>query len=384
MIRRIYALAALGAAALAFSVASCSAPSPPTPAEAPPAPEGWFRDVTAESGLAFVHDAGATGTFFMPQSMGSGAAVFDLDGDGLLDIYLLNFGGPDSASVNRLFQQIEPGKFRDVTDGSGAGLPGWNHGVAAGDVNNDGRPDLIITQFGGIKLLINLGGGKFRDATAEAGLSNPAWGMSAALLDFDRDGWLDLVVINYLDYDRKVECLTPLGARDFCGPASFQGVGSKVYRNTRDPAGRFEDVSSGSGIGAVRGPGLGVSAADFDGDGWPDIFVANDGQPNRLWINQKNGTFADQAVSRGIAFTAAGKAFAGMGVAVGDVNNDGLLDVFVTHLGTEMNNLWRQEPRGQFSDRTAESGLSVPRWRATGFGALMADFNHDGGLDIAV
>jgi enediyne biosynthesis protein E4 len=395
MSRRRAPLVCLGAFALAAAVVgfvSCkrSVPVDPPPVEPPPAPPGWFQDVSDASGLHFTHDPGPTGTYFMPQSMGSGAACLDFDGDGLLDVYLLQFGGPGSKSVNRLFRQVAPGKFQDVTDGSGLGVAGHFHGVAVGDVNNDGKPDVVLTGFGTLKLFLNLGGGKFRDATAESGLANLLWGMSAAFLDYDRDGWLDLVVVNYLDYDPKVECRSPEGVLDYCGPNAFSGTSSKVFRNLRapgepgKPVAKFEDTSLATGIGKVRGPGLGVTAADFDGDGWPDIFIANDGQPNRLWINQKNGTFADEAMSRGVALTAMGKSYAGMGIAIGDTNNDGLLDLYVTHLGSEVNNLWRQGPRGQFRDRTVESGLSATKWRGTGFGTLMADFNNDGAQDIAV
>jgi hypothetical protein len=353
----------------------------------------WFEDVTDSVGLHFTHDPGPTGSYFMPQSMGSGCAVFDFDGDGLLDIYLLQFGGPDSKSMNRLYRQLPSGKFVDVTEGSGLGIAGYNHGVAIADVNNDGKPDVVVTQYGGIKLFLNMGGGRFEDVTAESGLLNPLWGMSAAFLDFDRDGWLDLVVVNYLDYDPKKDCLTPDGVRDFCSPNNFRGVSTKLFRNLGPlvaepgrPAARvrFEDVSLSSGLGRVVGPGLGVVCADFDGDGWTDIFVANDGKPNRLWINQKNGTFSDQAVSRGVAYTAMGKAFAGMGVAIGDVDNDGLIDLYVTHLGTESNTLWRQKPRGQFRDGTLEAGLTSSQWRGTGFGTLFADFDLNGTLDLAV
>src|SRR4051812_7128278 len=312
------------AAGAVVGLGSCRRPAPvgPPPADPPP-PPGWFADVTDAAGLTFTNDPGPTGTYFMPQSMGSGAACLDFDGDGLLDVYLLNFGGPNSGSVNRLFRQVSPGRFEDVTAGSGLGYAGHCHGVAVGDVNNDGRPDVLVTGHGVLKLFLNLGGGKFRDATAESGVANLSWGMSAAFLDYDRDGWLDLVVVNYLDYDPKVECRSPEGVLDFCGPNAFSGTTSKLFHNLRQPSpdparptARFEDVSLASGIGKVRGPGLGVAVADFDGDGWPDVFVANDGQPNRLWMNQKNGTFADEAVSRGVAFTQAGKAYAGMGIAI--------------------------------------------------------------------
>lgn len=366
---------------------SIRAGSPASPPQSP-----VYEDVTDSVGLDFVHDPGPTDTHFMPQSMGSGCAFLDADGDGLLDIYLLQFGGPDSKSVNRLFRQVSLGKFVDVTGGSGLGVSGHNHGVAIGDVNNDGRPDVLVTQYGGIKLFVNRGG-SFEETTEQSGLFNPLWGMSAAFLDFDRDGWLDVAIVNYLDYDPKNPCFAPNGAADFCGPTLFPPRSAKLFRNQGSPAlasadaspsVQFEDVSLSSGIAEIPGPGLGVTIGDFDGDGWTDIFVANDGRPNRLWINQRNGTFADQAVSRGIAFNAMGKAFAGMGIAVGDVDGDQLVDVFVTHLNTETHTLWKQGPRGLFTDKTAESKLSAASVRGTGFGTLMADFTNAGTSDIAL
>jgi hypothetical protein len=351
--------------------------------EGPP----WFEDVTDEFGVHFFHDPGPTDTYFMPESIGSGCAFF-YDGDGALCLYFLQNAGPDSKSVNRLYRQEHPGgPFKDVTETSGLGVAGYNMGVAIGDVNNDGLPDVLLTQYGGIRLFLNRGGGHFDDVTAESGLSDPLWATSAAFLDYDRDGWLDLVVVNYLEYDRKHDCYSPEGKRDFCGPNNFTPTCSKLFRNLGPWAGgipRFEDVSFKSGLGRLPGPGLGVVCADFDGDGWPDIFVANDGAPNRLWINKHDGTFVDEAPSRGVAYTAMGKSFAGMGVAVGSTANDDLLDLYVTHLNIESNTLWKQGPRGKFRDRTVEAGLTATRWHGTGFGSLMADFDLDGSLDLAV
>ncbi len=372
---------------LGILLAACTPrPEPSVPSLAEPeAASAWLEDVTQTWGLDFVHDPGPVGTYFMPQSMGSGVALFDSDGDGLLDIYLLQFGGPQSTSVNRLYRQVRPGRFEDITAGSGLDVAGHCHGVAVGDINNDGLPDVLVTEYGRVRLFLNQCGGKFRDITAGSGLVNPLWAASCAFLDYDRDGWLDIFIVNYLDYDPKVVCRSPEGKPDYCGPNAFSGVVSKLFHNKglRDGLPHWEDVSLLSGIGRVPGPGLGVAVADFDGDGWPDVFVANDGAANRLWMNQRDGTFRDEAASRGIALTAMGKAYAGMGVAIGDTNNNGLFDIYVSHLGSETHTLWRQGPRGLFRDHTAKAGLLNTRWRGTGFGTLMADLNNDGFLDIA-
>jgi hypothetical protein len=327
--------------------------------------------------------------------MGSGAAFiheFSPDGKETLYLYLLQNAGPDSKSVNRLYKQLPDGTFRDVTKGSGLDVAGFNMGVAVADVNNDGLPDVLLTQYHGVRLFLNCGNGRFEDVTEEAGLSDPLWGTSAAFLDYDRDGWLDLIIVNYLDYDPSKECLTQQGKKDFCSPQAFYGTCSKLFHNCgktktsskKEARVRFEDVSFASGLGRTPGSGLGVVCADFDGDGWPDIFVANDGMANRLWINRHDGTFVDEAASRGVAYNAVGQAQANMGVAIGDVANDGLLDLYVTHLMRETNILWKQGPRGTFRDRTVEFGLANSGWRGTGFGTLMGDFNLDGWLDLAV
>jgi hypothetical protein len=357
----------------------------PTAEESQPDLPPWFADVTEASALRFTHDAGPAGSYFMPQAIGSGAALFDFNNDGLLDVLLLQNGG-DSGAPNQLFQQLPDGTFKNVSEGSGLDFPGHNMGVAIGDVNNDGLPDVLITQYTGIKLFLNQGGGKFRDFTVAAGLSNPSWGVSAAFVDYNRDGWLDLVVVNYVDYDPTWPCTSRSGQREFCPPNTFPGRVTRLFRNlgVKDGSVRFQDVTVSSGLGRLAGPGLGVLCADFNGDGWPDIFVANDGRPNRLWINQGNGTFTEEGVGRGVAYNGMAQPEAGMGVAFGDVNNDGLFDLFITHLGEETNTLWLQGPRGQFRDHTADYRLNRPSWRATGFGTMLGDFNHDGWLDLAV
>jgi enediyne biosynthesis protein E4 len=373
--------------------AGCRQADPPADEPEATGP-AWFADVTEEVGLHFVHDAGPVGDYFMPQQVGSGAALFDFDNDGRLDVYLLQNGGPGSKSTNRLFRQLPGGRFQDVSAESGLDIGGYNMGVAVGDVNNDGWADVLVTCYDGVKLFLNQGDGTFQDVTREAGLSNPAWGTSAAFFDYDRDGRLDLVVVNYVDYDPTWPCRGPDGTPDYCAPKTFKGRVSRLFHNlgpppppktsAKVPGVRFQDVTESCGLGRVPGPGLGVICADFSGDGWPDIFVANDGQPNRLWVNQKDGTFKEEAVQRGLAYNAMAQAQAGMGVALGDVDGDGLLDLFVTHLTEETHTLWRQGPPGLFQDRTAESGLLRSAWRGTGFGTLLADFDHDGWPDLAV
>jgi enediyne biosynthesis protein E4 len=375
---------------LAVLLATVACQRPPSPPVEPPAPPPWFEDVTDEVGLHFVHDAGPTGTYFMPQIAGSGAALFDYDNDGRLDILLLTNGGPKSTSTNRLFHQEADGHFKDVSAGSGLDFAGYNMGVAIGDVNNDGFPDVVVTQYGGVKLLLNNGNGTFTDVTKEAGLENNMWGTSAAFVDYDRDGWLDLVIANYVDYDPSAPCLDNLGKQDFCQPGAFPGSVSRLFHNRGRPSNsdphtvHFEDVTLTSGLGSRPGPGLGVVCADFDGDGWPDLLIANDGQPNRLWLNQHDGTFKEDGTACGLAYNAMGQAHANMGIALGDVNGDGLFDVFITHLTWETHALWVQGPRGRFRDRTVQSDLTRAHWRGTGFGTVFGDFDQDGALDLAL
>lgn len=342
-------------------------------------------DVTNEKSLNFIHDPGPSeeGAYFMPRVMGSGGAVLDIDGDGRLDLYLIQNGGPQGAT-NRLYHQQSDGRFVDVSAGSGLDVAGWGMGVAVADVNHDGRPDVLLTEYGATRLFLNRGQGQFHEITREAGIDNPLWGTSAAFFDYDRDGWLDLIVTNYLDYNPTRSCGTG-GRTDFCSPSSFPGVAARLFRHRGiTPAGipQFEDVTVAAGLGSTLGKGLGVLCADFDGDTWPDIFIANDGIANFLWINRRDGTFREEATSRGVAFLATGQPAANMGIAWGDVDGDGLDDLFVTHLVDETHTLWRQGPRGIFQDRSVGAGMTRG-WRSTGFGTALVDLDRDGALDAA-
>lgn len=364
--------------------------TPPVKAVSPsPQQPPWFEDITAASNLEFVHDPGPVdGKYFMPQINGSGAALLDYDNDGRLDIYLLQCGGPDSSSKNELFHQLPDGKFQNVSKGSGLDINGTNHGVAVADVNNDGLVDVLVTQYLGVKFFLNQGKGVFRESTEQANLKNPLWGASASFVDYDRDGWLDLVVVNYLDFDESRVCLSRGGKRDYCLPNIFLGTTTRLWHNLGADAGGnwlgYEDRTEGAGLEGKPGPGMGVLCADFDGDGWPDIFVANDIEANHLWVNQKDGTFREEAIDRGLAFDDRGGAASNMGVAYGDVDGDGMFDLFVTHFTNEHHGLWMQQPRGSYEELSIRAGLTQSRWHGTAWGTALADFNQDGSLDLAL
>jgi hypothetical protein len=356
--------------------------------------EAVFIDATGEARLAFEHVVDTPEDYFFPEIVGSGCGVIDYDADGDLDIYMINLGGASQA-VNRFYEQVEPGVFADVTDKTGLGDAGLGMGVAVGDVNNDGWPDLYVSNYGADRLYLNQGDKTFLDITRTAGVENMNWGLSACFFDYDRDGWLDLYVTNYVDYNER-PCTRPGGGdQDYCSPREFPPVADKLFRNETGEAraagqteaigsARFRDVSLASNIASQRGPGMGVVAMDLNGDHWQDIYVANDQGANFAWINQGDGRFEEEALRRGCAYDALGRAQASMGIAAGDTDGDTSFEIFLTHLETEQNTLYRATEPGLFGDASIASGLGPVSLPYTGFGTAFADVDHDGDLDAVV
>jgi hypothetical protein len=388
----------------AFLAAACggqsSPDSPVTESKAPAEQAEWFTDRAAESGLDFVHFNGLIGRFYQPEIMGAGAAVFDYDNDGDLDVYLVQSGtlapgtpliAPPAAAGDRLYRndlEIRADgtrvlHFSDVTDASGLRPRGYGMGVATGDVDNDGDVDLYVTGFGRNQLFRNNGNGTFADVSATSGTDDPeSWGVSAAFVDFDRDGWLDLFVGNYLRYSlaTHVDCVGVSGLPDYCRPSAYRAQPSRLYRNLGN--GRFADVTITSGVARQFGPALGVSTADFNGDGWIDIFVANDEQENQLWINQRNGTFLNTALVSGAALGSSGERKANMGIDAGDFDADGDEDLFITELIGQGSTLYVNDGAGLFEEQSAHTGIRQASLPYTGFGTAWFDYDNDGWLDL--
>ncbi len=348
-----------------------------------------FVDVTVETGLDFVHSTGSAGSYAMPAIMGGGVAAFDANGDGLLDLYFPNAGSAvaGEAGRNRFYLQGPRGTFVDASEQSGLGNPGYGMGAATGDIDNDGDLDLYVTNLGPDVLYRNRGDGRFDDATAEFGVATPGWSMSAVFLDADLDGWLDLYVVRYVQWQEARECRVQGGRVDYCGPQQFEGETDVLYLNQGGT--RFVVRSREAGIAAVADAGLGVAAADLDGDGRTDIYVANDADPNQLWMNRGEGSFEDDGVLLGAAYNRFGVGEAGMGIALGDVDGDRDLDIFLSHLVEETNTLYLNlggAPGASdgFEDRAAEAGLAAPSTPFTGFGTALFDADNDGDLDLAV
>lgn len=350
---------------------------------------GYFEDVTLELALPAADPAWPAGTYFTPEMMQGGVGLFDGDGDGDLDLLHVRVpppGGPETRISNRLYRQESSGGFADVTEEAGLVDPGFGQGLAVGDTDNDGDLDVYITNYGPDVFYVNQGDGRFSNCTEKAGFQDDWWGTSAAFGEYDTDGFLDLYVANYLRYDPGKRCTDPSDRTEYCGPRSFNGAPDALYRNNGD--GTFSDCTRKAGIvlpqGDARGTGLGVVWTDLTKDGRPDIYVANDAQANQLWVDQGDGTFVDEGISRGVALDPHGHTEANMGIGVGDVNGDGFLDLLVTHLWQEYTRLYLGTEGPLFRDYTVQSQLYRYGLEQTGFGCGFFDLENDGDLDLAV
>jgi hypothetical protein len=349
-----------------------------------------FTDITRESGVSFHHVNGASPDKHLVETMGSGGLFFDYDNDGWIDLFLVDGGSLADARVasqakHRLYRNRGNGTFEDVTAKSGIRHRDYGMGACAGDYDNDGWIDLYVTNFGPNALFRNRGDGSFTDVTTFAHVGEPRWSASCAFADLDKDGDLDLFVVNYVDADRH---RTPycgnakLGQRFYCHPLNYPSLPNTLYRN--DGRGVFTDVSAASGIGAHRGNGLGVVVTDYDGDGWPDVFVANDSVANFLFRSTGKLRFVETALGAGVAVATDGKARAGMGVDAGDYDGDGREDVVVTNLDFETHSLFRNVGDGLFEYTTRTSGLGFATLPFVGFGVAFLDADNDMQLDIAI
>jgi hypothetical protein len=343
-------------------------------------------DVTARAGVQFEHNSGAFGGKFLPETLGSGCAFLDYDGDGWQDILLINGmdwpGHKKRRSTLRLYRNNGNGTFTDVTSRAGLDVELYGMGVSVGDYNNDGFPDILVTCVGQNRLFRNTGKGTFVDATQASGLGKrEAFSTSALWFDYDRDGLLDLFVCNYVKWspERDVFCSLDGKHKSYCTPEAYRGETCWLFHNRGD--GTFEDVTAASGIFDSSSKSLGVALIDDNHDGWLDLLVANDTQPNKLYRNQHNGTFKDAAVEAGLAFSGEGKARAGMGVDVADFDNSGAMGVAITNFDNEMTGLYRANGKG-FDDIAAQSGVGMASKNSLGFGCAFLDVNLDGWLDF--
>jgi enediyne biosynthesis protein E4 len=345
-------------------------------------------DVTERLGLPGRRSTWPAGRYMTPEITPGGIALFDYDGDGDLDIYQVCHCEPGSftkPAPNRLFQQQADGTFKEVPGAAGLDDPGFGHGVAVGDIDNDGDLDVYVTNYGSDAFYRNNGDGTFTNATKAAGFGSDTWSSSLGFLDYDRDGFLDLFVVRFATFDPERRCKAShedADDFDYCGPHTFDGVMDTLYHNNGD--GTFTDVTEKAGIDQP-GRGWGLACADVTGDGWPDIYVANDEEPAQLWVNQQDGTFIDEAVLRGCAFNINGRVEAGMGVGIGDIDGDGALDLFKTHIASETNTLYQSSGQtGNFTDRTSSARMGAVDRPFTGWGCGFFDIDHDGDLDVAI
>jgi enediyne biosynthesis protein E4 len=358
---------------------------------ASPAPNLGFSltDVTAAAGLDFHHNSGAYGGKLLPETLGSGCAFLDYDADGWQDILLINGmdwpGHQRQRSTLKLYRNNRNGTFTDVTRAAGLDVEMYGMGVAVGDYNNDGLPDILITCVGQNRLFRNTGKGTFVDVTQKSGLGGrQALSTSALWFDYDRDGLLDLFVCNYVRWSTEHDVFCSLDGKhkSYCTPEAYRGETCWLFHNRGD--GTFEDVTARSGIFDSSSKALGVAMLDFDRDGWLDMLVANDTQPNKLYRNQQNGTFRDVGMDAGVALSSEGKARAGMGVDVGDFLNSGTRGLAITNFDNEMIGLYRESKPGSFDDVSIPSGIGPASKNSLGFGCAFLDVNLDGWLDLAV
>jgi hypothetical protein len=374
---RARVLLAWSAAALAGRAAFGLAASPTTIV---------FTDATAGAGIRFKHNSGAFGKKYLPETMGSGGAWLDFDGDGWPDILLANSkswpGRPATPSRPALFRNNHDGTFTDQTRGSGLDVEMYGLGVAAADYDNDGKTDVYLTALGGNRLLRNVGNGRFADATTRAGVSNGGFSTSAVFFDYDKDGKLDLLVANYVQWsiDKDLFCTLDGTHKSYCTPESYKGQSPALYRNRGD--GTFEDVTAKAGMQNPSSKALGITLFDYDGDGWLDVFLANDTQPNKLYRNRGNGTFAEVGMAAGVAFNEAGVARAGMGVDAADYDGSGRPSLVIGNFSNEMMALYHNEGTGLFIDEAPPSTLGQATLLSLTFACFFFDYDLDGRPDI--
>ena len=350
---------------------------------------GVFVDATRELGLPTPPEVWPDGRYHMPEIMQGGPGLFDADGDGDLDLFQVRIPPPDAdedSITNRFFRRGADGRYSDDSVAAGIVEAGYGQGMAIGDADNDGDLELYVTNYGPDVYYENDGSGHFTNKTERAGMRGGAWSTAAAFCDYDADGLQDLYVVHYVRYDPGKRCTDPSERREYCGPRSFNGAPDKLYRNLGQ--GRFADVTEAAGIvlpqQGARAHGLGIAFVDLTRDGRPDVFVANDGQANQLWVNQGDGTFAEEGLLRGVALNRNGRTEASMGVTVTDLDENGAADLFMTHMWEENNRLYQGTLGPLFRDASSETGLARHDLERTGFGCGFFDFDLDGDQDLAV